>query len=253
VGPDGGLDLELKRNILAIPPLPAPASDLPPPSAAPRDLSGSWMGEQYMEEVEFQNDMYNSKLPLTALGRKILDLRLRANDQRRPYITPSVACRPSGPDWALIRIPLRIFQTNRRIDLISTADRAWWQIAIDPAIALPPAERSYMGSSTAHWDGDTLVVETSGFKARLWLTFRGTPLSPNGKLIHRIRKVHEDRWYLEIVTTVIDPDYYSHPWKFARTFMWRPDMGVPNEYNCEEQIGVKDSLNTTGSEPEPQD
>jgi len=67
------------------------------------------------------------------------------------------------------------------------------------------------------------VVESSGFKQALWMDVDGTPVSANGKLIQRIRKVdngdHADHApFLEIETTVVDPTYYTRPWTVVRTF-----------------------------------
>lgn len=248
-GPGGGLDLELTRNNL-VPPLPALAQGVRQPSDDPRNFSGSWYGEQYLAAFEIVRDKYGEKLPFTALGRKVMDLRLLANDKRQPYMTPAFLCRPSGPDWDLIRIPTRFFQSKDRVDIFSSADRMQWTIVLDPALLPLAGEKSYMGRSVGRWEGDTLVVENTDFKSRRWLSFRGTPVSSAGKLTYRIRKIHDgDRWYLEIVTQVEDPAYYTRPWQFVRSFSWRPDFAVVGEYNCEEQVGGNDS----GSVPEPED
>jgi len=250
-GPGGGLDFQLKRNGNVPPPDPLPA-DAPQPSSNPRDLEGSWFGEQYLDAFEIKTDLYGNYVPFNELGRKVMDMRLIANDKQRPYITPSVICRPSGAPRDMIRVRLQVFQSKDKIDLLSQANRTWWQIALNPSIALPASTpKSYMGRTVGHWDGNTLVAETTGFKYRLYLSFRGTPLSPNGKLIERIRKVHEDRWFLEVVTTVIDPTYYTRPWSYVRTYAWRPDFQLLEEYNCEEQAGDKSSDVTAGFAPEP--
>jgi hypothetical protein len=252
VGSAGGLEDELNRNGFAVPmPAAMPAGE-PQPTSDPRDFAGAWeQADQYLEEFERLTDMYGSKLPFTALGRKILDRRMRAHDEGQPYITPSIMCRPSGPDWALIHIPVRIYQSKDRLDLFSPMDRTWWQIPINPALALPTTTPTYFGRSRARWEGKELVVETSGFKDRLWLTFRGTPVSPNGKIIHHITKINDEgHWFLQVITEVIDPDYYTRPWKFARALAWRPDMGVPQEYNCEDQPSMAGS---SGAIPEPND
>jgi len=65
--------------------------------------------------------------------------------------------------------------------------------------------------SKGHWHGDTLVVETSGYKDGLWLDVNGTPTSKHAKLWQRIRKVKTDHWFLEIVYTLDDPTYYTRP------------------------------------------
>jgi hypothetical protein len=253
VGDAGGLDKELVRNG-AVPPLAPPAPDALPPNPDPRDFSGSWHGDQYLEAFEILKDMYGNPVPFNQRGQQVMDRRLIVQDNQEPYITPAIVCRPSGPVWDLIRIQFRVFQSQDKIEVFSDADRAWWQIPLNPSMALPPGTRSYMGRSIGHWESNTLVVETTDFKTRQWLSFRGTPLSPTGKLTQRIRKVYEDRWFLEIVHTVDDPVHYTRPWSFVRTFSWRPDFGLPGEYDCEEQSGDKDNASATaGFVPEPED
>lgn len=251
VGDAGGLDKELSRNG-NVPPVSPLLPNSPLPSADPHNFEGNWHGDQYVQAFEIMTDLYGNKLPFNDRGQQAMDRRLLAQDKQAPYITPALVCRPSGPIWDTIRIPFRIFQSKDKIDVFSEAGRMWWQIALNPAIALPEGSRSYVGRSIGRWDGDTLVVETTGSKLRQWMSFRGTPVSPNGKLSQRIRKVHEDRWFLEIVTTVDDPMYYTRPWSFVRTYSWRPDFAILSEYNCEEQAGDKNNTNTTaGFEHEP--
>lgn len=248
-GPGGGLDLELTRNN-DLPPLPPLPKGVAQPTSDPRDIGGAWFGDQFLAGFEILHDMYGEDVPFNAAGRKVMDRRLLANDQRRPYMTPSFLCRPSGPDWGMIHMPIRIYQSQNKVDVFSTMDRMWWPIALDPAILPPASKNSYMGRSIGRWDGDSLVVENTGFKTRRWLSFRGTPISPAGKLTYRITKRHEgDRWFLEIITTVDDPAYYSRPWKFARSLQWRPDAGLLAEYDCEDQSDGNDS----GAVPEPND
>ncbi|EIZ79588.1 hypothetical protein WSK_1821 [Novosphingobium sp. Rr 2-17] len=246
-GRGGGLDLELTRNN-DLPPLPPLAANVARPTADPHDLSGSWFGDQFLGAFEILRDMYGEDVPFNALGRKVMDRRLLANDQRRSYMTPASLCRPSGPDWDTIHMPIRIYQSRSKLDIFSTMDRMWWPIALDPTLLPPASKNSYMGRSIGRWDGDSLVVENTGFRTRRWLSFRGTPISPAGKLTYRITKRHEgDHWLLEIVTTVDDPTYYNRPWKFARTLQWRPDAGLLAEYDCEDQSDGNDS----GAVPEP--
>jgi hypothetical protein len=253
VGDGGGLEKEYRRNG-AVPPPPPLAPDAPPPNPDPRDFAGTWYGDQYIEAFEILKDMYGNAVPFNARGHEVMDRRLIAQDSLAPFITPAIMCRPSGPVWTLMRIPFRIFQTPEKISVFPETDRAWWQIAMNPAIAPPAGTRFYMGRSVGHWEADTLVVETTDFKNRLWLSFRGTPLSASAMLTQRIRKVREDRWFLEIVYTVNDPVHYTRPWSFVRTFSWRPDFALQSEYNCEEQVGDKTNTNTAaGFVREPED
>jgi hypothetical protein len=62
------------------------------------------------------------------------------------------------------------------------------------------------GTSVGHWDGDTLVVETSGFNPET--AWRGA--TENMHVTERITRVDEDT--LEYAFTVVDPDTWAEPW-----------------------------------------
>jgi hypothetical protein len=61
-----------------------------------------------------------------------------------------------------------------------------------------------------HWDGDTLVVETTGFRDDVWLDVEGSPLTNTGKMTERFRRV--DFGHLEMEITIEDPKAYTKPW-----------------------------------------
>jgi hypothetical protein len=69
---------------------------------------------------------------------------------------------------------------------------------------------SWNGYSTGRWDGDTLVVETNGFRDETWLDFYGSPLTEAGKVTERIRRPTYGQ--LEIELTLDDPRAYTRPW-----------------------------------------
>jgi hypothetical protein len=68
----------------------------------------------------------------------------------------------------------------------------------------------WYGYSTGKWDGDTLVVETTGFRDDGWLDVEGSPLTEAGKLTERFRRVNYGN--LEIEITVDDAKAYTKPW-----------------------------------------
>jgi len=69
---------------------------------------------------------------------------------------------------------------------------------------------TWNGYSTAKWDGDTLVVETNGFRDDLWLDAAGNPLTNEGKMTERIRRPNFGT--LEVEITINDPKAYTKPW-----------------------------------------
>jgi hypothetical protein len=102
---------------------------------------------------------------------------------------------------------------------------------------LSPAIRTYMGDARGHWDGSTLVVETTNLKA----TTRGA--SPALRLIERFTRTAEDSIAYEV--TFVDPDTWTAPWTAAVDLKARPaDAGV-YEYACHEgNYGMSNMLST---------
>jgi hypothetical protein len=237
------------------PPVPPLAADAPMPNADPRDLQGTWHHNQKLE-FRMQRDMYGALVPYNMEGAKVLARRVISMRKGAPYINASATCRPPGQQWQRdLNFPFQIFQSTDWIEFVFEEYHGRWQVILDPAKAPRPAQKQYMGYSVGHWNGDTLVVESSDFRQALWLDVDGTPLSASGKLIQRIRKVDngERAPFLEIITTIVDPVYYTRPWSVVRTFGWHPGLTVFNEYNCEEQIGDPTVRADAGLVPEPLD
>jgi hypothetical protein len=88
---------------------------------------------------------------------------------------------------------------------------------------------SFVGYSSGKWDGDTLVVETIGFKDGLWIDRGGSPLTDAAKLTERFRRVNYGK--LEIEVTVDDPKAYTAPWTITLGFTIVLDTDLL-EYHC---------------------
>jgi len=230
-----------------VPPLP---DNAPQPSPDPRNFEGTWYHADSL--VTFiARDMFGIPLPYTPEGRKVTKRRADGIKNGTPYVNASAYCIPVGQFWQFdLNMPFQIFQSKDMVELQFQEFHGLISIALDPAKAPPPG---YMGSSVGHWDGNTLVVETSGFKEGLWLTTRGSSMSRDAKLTQRIRKMTTGgKWYLEVIYTVDDPTYYTQAWSFARRYAWRPDMTLFKEYNCELSTGAEGGVDPS-LVPEPAD
>ena len=99
----------------------------------------------------------------------------------------------------------------------------------------------YYGYSTGRWEGDTLVVETSGFRDDGWLDIDGTPMTEKAKMTERFRRVSYGR--MEIDITVDDPKAYTKPWTVRHNQVFMPDQEII-EFICEEnqRFGVQPGL-----------
>jgi hypothetical protein len=229
------------------------APDAPKPSTDPRDFQGGWNHDTPLI-FRMQYDKYGEPAPYNMAGAKVLQRRVIALNQGKPFLNASGICRPPGIQWQHdLNMKFRIFQNRNYVEFVFEEYHGRWYIQLDPNVASPPTEKQYMGYSVGHWEGDTLVVETTNMKQGVYLDVDGTPLSRNGKLITRIRKIDDGqrRPFLEMETTIVDPTYYTEPWSVVRRFGWNP--GSFREYNCEEQIGDPAGGAEAGLVPEPQD
>jgi hypothetical protein len=100
-----------------------------------------------------------------------------------------------------------------------------------------------MGDPRGHWEGNTLVVETTNFDARS--AYRGA--SENLKLIERFRRVAPDQ--VEWAVTVDDPHTWTRPWTFAMNLSKKDDSQRPFEYACHEgNYGLQNILSAARAE-----
>jgi hypothetical protein len=115
-----------------------------------------------------------------------------------------------------------LFEQNTWFHWIPTNGMKW------PA-DLPP---TWNGLSTGHWEGDTLVVETTGFNGYTRLDTSGHPHSTMLRLTNTFRRI--DAKTLEHTVTVHDPKAYTADWMNRRIWRLRAYPDVIMEYSCEE-------------------
>jgi hypothetical protein len=102
-------------------------------------------------------------------------------------------------------------------------------IPLDGRAQADPGVRQYMGSSVGHFEGDTLVVETTNFTDELRVG--RMPHSEDMKLTERFTRIDPDM--IDYVVTVDDPRTYTAPWTFRLTLTTQPGYEVL-EYSCHE-------------------
>jgi hypothetical protein len=179
-----------------------------------------------------QRTIYGTPVPITDAGAKVLTERVEADNAGRPVGNQTSGCRPAGPfHWYRLHFPIVILQGKEFIYLLSEQYHGLWEVRMNQKHR---SGRYNSGDSIGHWDGDTLVIETTQFSEPLWLDMAGSPLSTDTRMTYRLRKIDEGQ-SLEIVTSVYDPTYYSQEWSFANRLVWRPDRFL-GEYNCELQL-----------------
>ncbi len=113
-------------------------------------------------------------------------------------------------------------------------------IPIDGRPAPPPNIRLTLGASRGHWEGDTLVVETTNFAERpQGRNAALAGISDNFKLIERFQRTDENTFNYEF--TVSDPDTFVKPWTASMPFV--KIKGPIFEPACHEgNYGIEDTM-----------
>jgi hypothetical protein len=147
-------------------------------------------------------------LPLQPWARELRNKRAADNAKDNP----DAHCLPLGNmQLHLHPEPRKIIWSPKEIVILYEGNAGVRQIFTDGR-TLPRADAQpwWFGYSTGTWVGDTLVVETSGFRDDGWLDVNGSPLTDAGKMTERFRRVNYGT--LELELTVDDPKAYTRPW-----------------------------------------
>jgi hypothetical protein len=139
-------------------------------------------------------------------------------------------CLPLGPAALTTSDPVKFIQTPSLI-VILLEDLTYRQIHMDGRKLPKNPNPSWMGYSVGRWDGDTLVVETSGFTERAWLDYDGHPHTEALRLTERYRR--RDFGHLDVEITFDDPGAYARPWTVSAPMELFPDTELL-EFVCKE-------------------
>jgi hypothetical protein len=194
LGPDG------KPNLSA----PAPRTGDGKP-----DLSGVWQAEGQ----EFFRDLAAGLKPDEVSmwpWASALEQQRVAGDHGED---PLARCLPHGVPRINTNglFPFKIIQTPGLIVVLYEQLNLFRQIFLDGRKLMNNPNPTWLGYSTGKWDGDTLVVETSGFNDKTWLdTVKGHPATEALHVTERFRRTSFGT--LELEATINDPKAYTKPW-----------------------------------------
>ena len=89
----------------------------------------------------------------------------------------------------------------------------------------------YMGASDGHWDGDTLVVETTNNNDRTWFDRAGNFHSDKLRVVERFTRATPD--HLQYEVAIEDPKVFTRPWTISMPLYHRLDKDAELlEYEC---------------------
>jgi hypothetical protein len=155
----------------------------------------------------------------------------RADDSRDD---PHVRCLPDNPPrhWTLPHLTKAV-HTPKLLVLLYEVNAMYRQIFIDGRPLPQDPTPGWNGYSTAHWDGDTLVVQTAGFRDNLWIDTGGSPMSDSATMTEKIRRPNYGT--LEIELTIDDPKNYTKPFTVTMTDNIEIDTELIDEFCLENE------------------
>jgi hypothetical protein len=126
-----------------------------------------------------------------------------------PKSDPETLCYlPGIPRATYMPFPFQIVQGGGDILFVYTYASANRLVNMGEPI-VPPVD-TWMGQSNGRWDGDTLVVETTGFNDRTWFDRAGNYHTSALKVTERFTPVSEN--HLDYSATIEDPNVFTRPW-----------------------------------------
>jgi hypothetical protein len=130
---------------------------------------------------------------------------------------PSERCLPHGiPDAMLPETPFKIVQHAGLTLILYEQHSMFRQIFTDGRRLPADPNPAWLGYSVGRWDGQTFVVESSGFNDRTWLDDSGHPHSDSMRATERFRR--SDFGHMEMDLTVDDSKAYTRPWSVTVRF-----------------------------------
>lgn len=131
--------------------------------------------------------------------------------------------------------PFKIFQEPNVVVILYEEFGQFRQIFLDGRSPVKDPNPQWYGYSQGKWDGDTLVVESSGFNAKLWLDQAGHPATQS---LHVTERFHRrDLGHMEVAATIDDPGAYTKPWSYTQPVTLMVDTELL-EYVCDENNGA---------------
>jgi hypothetical protein len=136
----------------------------------------------------------------------------KENQENWLTLDPEIKCYlPGVPRATYMPYPFQIFQSQSALFFAYEYAGAVRDILLeDPG---PPPVESWMGQSVGRWEGETLVVEATGFNDRTWFDRSGNFHSDKLRVVERYTRTGPDHLWYE--ATIEDPDVFTRPWKIA--------------------------------------
>jgi hypothetical protein len=158
----------------------------------------------------------------------------KQNFENRLTLDPEIKCYlPGVPRATYMPQPFQIVQSAQHIMILHQYARAVRTIYMTDHKEAPAD--SWMGWSNGRWEGETLVVDTTGFNDLSWFDRAGNFHSDALHVVERFTATGPDHLNYEV--TVEDPKVFSRPWKMSMPLYRRKEKNAQiMEFRCVEFV-----------------
>ncbi|MGH9685585.1 MAG: hypothetical protein ACRD5K_00650 [Candidatus Acidiferrales bacterium] len=209
----------------------APDNLAKPRPKPPFNLTGVWMVDL---SAGFSSFMFGPPYPKFKPGaQKAYEEAKEATKEHKSFRDDIGQCYPAGMPMIMTRVwPIAMIQLPTAIYMVSGFENALRIIYIDGRPHTDPdiVVRSFNGDSVGHWEGDTLVVDTTSMvTAHHWID-SGLPLSDEFRIIERMRLINDGKT-LEIKYIMTDPKNWDGEWTSTKKWQRQDDTDI-TEVEC---------------------
>jgi hypothetical protein len=191
------------------------------------DFNGYWKSIRGTITGNIGKDLPGMKLPLTPAGEAALQHNLTAT------IDPESLCIIGGtPRHNASGLPFEIVQSSKKVVFLYFYSY-YRAIPVDGRKHTDDPDPSFFGEEIGHWEGDTLVVDSTGFKdEKVWIDENANPHSDALHVVERWTR--PDFEHIQVDTLIEDSKFYTKPFHYTRTWiLGQPDETL-SEYSCSE-------------------
>jgi hypothetical protein len=204
-------------------------------SAIP-DLTGVWSIVSRADALKTED----GKLPpLLPSAKTVYEGHLAQAARGDRSFDGTTHCLPPGlPRLMLVHRPFEILQRPKTIYFIHELNRLPRRAYVGESLPTD-VDPHYLGYSVARWEGDTLVIESSGFDDGTLLDSAGLPHSDALHVTERYQ-LDKDGKHLHARFTIEDPKTFSASWSFKAEYVKRPGYEL-RENVCADRLAPPES------------
>jgi hypothetical protein len=158
----------------------------------------------------------------------------KENQENWLKLDPEIKCYlPGVPRATYMPFPFQIFQSDKAVFISYEYAAAVRNIYLeDPG---PPQVDSWMGQSVGRWDGDTLVIDATGFNDQSWFDRAGNFHSEALHVVERYTMTSPD--HIQYEATIEDPKVFTRPWKIGMPLYRHVNKDARlNQFKCVEFV-----------------